>query len=123
MAVAETSKEAYRSLTSLSRDQSVARMQIEYMENQANNENELPSRRDIAYELGWETSRVAARVNDLIRYGYVKESGKKIDARTGKRVSTLVTSDPEISRVINIIKEQEADTDDETPSAVGWMYD
>lgn len=92
--VASTSREAYRTLKSLNQDQIVAHSQIKLMSAGATKESDLPSRRDAAHELGWETSKIAGRVNELVRYGFVVEKGSKIDTRTGRRVKTLTTANP-----------------------------
>lgn len=92
--VSQTSIESYRTLKDLGQDQRVAYSQIEIMSKRATKKSELPSRRDVAYELGWETSKVAARVNDLIHFGFVVEVSKKADSRTGKFVNTLSVANP-----------------------------
>ncbi len=116
MPVSETSKQAYRSLKSLSSDQLTAYNQIQRMQLAARDMENLPSRRDIAHSLGWETSRASARINDLIRYGYVKEAGKYRDRTTGMTVGKLRTAEPSIEKEIDSIKHEQ-------PKAVSWLND
>lgn len=97
MTVAPTSLKAYRELKNLGRDQQTLFNKVEWFEHA---EYGLPSRRDLATALDWETSRVAARVNDLIRYGYLKEQGTKTDKTTGKTVKCLSTASPVDKKVV-----------------------
>lgn len=99
--IASTSLKAYRELKTLGRDQQTLYDKVLWFENAPYG---LPSRRDLATALDWETSRVAARVNDLIRYGYLKEQGTKTDKNTGKTVKCLTTASPVDAHVVQIVK-------------------
>lgn len=109
MTAAPTSVEAYRSLRTLGRDQQTLYDKVLWFENTPYG---LPSRRDLATALDWETSKVAARVNDLIRYGYLKEQGDKMDKTTGKRVKCLSTASPVDAKVVKHVAIRWMDSDD-----------
>ena len=98
MAVSETSREAYQKLKSvgaLSPQERQVYEQIKYMESIAKDEGDLPSRRDVAQMLGFETSTLSARVNALKSYGLVGEIKRgKVQASTGMSVDVLHIIDP-----------------------------
>lgn len=111
MSATDTSKKAYKKLKSvgeLSRLESLVYRQIKYMESQAPDEEHLPSRRDIARELGLETSSVSGRVNALIAYGLVGEKRSlRRDKTTGMTVGVLYTKNPSAERLVRRIVPQD----------------
>lgn len=92
--IADNSRLAYHETqVKINGDHRIAYEQIKLLEERADGINNLPSRRDIARALNWETGRVSARVKWLIDKGFVTEANTagKIDPLTSKRVAVLAT--------------------------------
>lgn len=106
--VADNSLKAYHEeYAKLGGDHRIVYEQLKVLESRSDDVNTLPSRRDIATALGWETGRVSARVKWLIDKGFVTEANTsgKIDPFTGKRVAVLATTDWNDGRIREIAHE------------------
>ena len=63
-------------------------------------EIEPASDRDLAIKLDWSISHITPRRGELVKYGFIVESGRKFDVETGRRVMAWATADPIAQRHI-----------------------
>ena len=104
--IAETSREAYQSLTKLGDKQRAVYYALKELGEASN--------RDLANYLNKPANEITGRVFELRRLGYVQESGKKLDVQTNRRVTAWTATDPYAQTKINHVDEHKA---------VSWLND
>ena len=112
MPVAETSRQAYKSLKDLGDKQ---RQVLDTL-----GELGIASDQDIAEALGWEINRVTGRRNELVKFNLVKQHGVKTN-QYGNKAKTWCVTDPYAQRKIDTIKQEEKEA--WRPQAVSWLAD
>ena len=123
MAVTETSRDAYHTLTKMGHKQRLVYEQIKILEARAKDSDDLPSNADVAYELGWPINAITPRALELRKGGWLRVHGVKKDKATGRTVQTLCTADPNDKHLLDLVKEEQEDDSNWEPVAVSWLND
>lgn len=86
--VKDTSRDAYTTLSLFGLESKLSKMQQSII-NQMQYDQEY-TRKELAVKTGMETSTIAGRVNELVKSGAIKITGKKICPISNKNVECLI---------------------------------